>query len=154
MVRLFFFLILFLFSFEKILHSQNPTIDSLKLQLNVTEGEEKIKTLIGLSYNYLRISTDSSLKYSNQALDYSKETDNQRGIARAMLMIGSGHNATGVYSLAIESQLYALDIFEELGDSSAIGITYNNLGTNYHNLGNYTEAIKQYQNSIMIATRI
>ncbi len=134
--------------------SQNTVIDSLKTRLNEVEGEDKIKVLIGLSYNYLRISADSSLKYSNQALDYSKETDNQRGIARGMLMIGSGHNAKGEYFLAIESQLRALEIFEELNDTAAIGITYNNLGTNYHYLGNYKEAINQYQNSIEIAKRM
>jgi len=134
-------------------YSQNTVIDSLKSRLSEVEGEGRIKVMIGLSYHYLRISADSSLIYSNQALDYSIETDNRRGVARGMLMIGSGHNAKGEYSLAIESQLRALEIFEEIKDTAAIGITYNNLATNYHTLGKYSEAINYYQLSTIIAKK-
>ncbi len=132
-------------------YSQNTVIDSLKSRLSEVEGEERIKVFIGLSYNYLRISTDESLKYSSMAYEYSKETENERGIARALLMMGSGHSVAGDYSQAIVYQQQALEIFEQLLDSSAIGITYNNLGINYHNLGRYSKAIEQYENSKNLA---
>ncbi|MCF8404844.1 MAG: tetratricopeptide repeat protein [Bacteroidales bacterium] len=135
-------------------NSQNSTIDSLKQNLANVSGEDKVRTLIGLSYNYLRISADSSLYYSNRALDYSTQSGNERGVARALLMVGSGYNAKGEYSQAIQTQLRALEIFKSIRDSAAIGITYNNLGTNYHQMGNYNEAIIQYQNSIEIAKKM
>jgi len=131
--------------------SQNQVIDSLKLRINDIEGEDRIRTMIGLSYHYLRISIDSSLIYSNQALSYSEKTENERGVARALLMKGSANNYLGNYHSAIKYQLEALAIFEELGDTSAVGITYNNLGTNYQCLGEYSKAIEQYQHSLQIA---
>ena len=131
--------------------AQNKSIDSLKTRLPKVEGEEKIKTLLILSYNYLRISTEKSLEYSQMALSYSENTGNERGVARAFLMIGSGYNEKGEYTKAINYQQQALDIFEKIGDTAAIGKTYNNLGMNYHNLGQYKKAIEQYQNSYQIA---
>lgn len=144
------FLLVLLLLFGKAF-SQNTVIDSLKTRLNEVEGEEKIKTLILLSYNYLRISVEKSLEYSEKALNYSEETGNERGVARAYLMIGSGYNEKNNYTKAIEYQQNALEIFEKIHDTAAIGVTYNNLGMNYHNLGQYKKAIEQYQNSFQIA---
>jgi len=132
-------------------YAQNRIIDSLKLQLNKTEGEEKIRTLIGISYHYLRISVDSSLMYSEQILDYSKKTNNERGVARGLLMKGNAYNEIGENSLALSNHLEALSLFEKLNDSAAMGIAYNGLGIDYHNLGQYDKAIEQYQNAFNIA---
>jgi tetratricopeptide (TPR) repeat protein len=134
--------------------SQNPILDSLKSRLAFVEGEEKIKTLVGLSYHFLRISADSSLMYANQILEYSETTVNERGKARAYLMIGSSYNTLGENTKAIKNHLNALEIFESIKDSAAIGITYNNLGIDYHNSGKYKEAIEQYQNSLKLAQKL
>ncbi|MEZ5195627.1 MAG: hypothetical protein R2764_04300 [Bacteroidales bacterium] len=74
---------------------QNSMIDSLETRLSVAEGEDRIKTLILLSYNHLRISVEKSLEFSQMALEYSKKTGNTRKLARAYLMIGSGYNEKG-----------------------------------------------------------
>jgi len=130
---------------------QTVLLDSLKARLPIVKGEEKIKTLIGLSYNFLRISADKSLVYANHALEYSTETNNERGRARAFLMIGSAYNTLGENAKAIKNHLNALAIFEAVKDSAAIGITFNSLGIDYHNSGKYKEAIEQYHNSLKIA---
>ena len=124
--------------------AQNRVIDSLKLQLKKTEGEEKIRTLIGISYHYLRICVDSSLVYSELILDYSKKTNNERGLARAFLMIGNAYVEMGENKSALNKHIEALEVFRNLGDSAAMGITYNSLGIDYHNLGQYDKAIEQY----------
>ncbi len=131
--------------------AQNRVIDSLKLQLNNTEGEERIRTLIGISYHYLRVSVDSSMIYSEAILDYSKETNNERGIARALLMLGNVYIEIGENKQALSKHLEALIVFNKLNDSMAIGITYNSLGMDYHNLGQYDKAIEQYINASEIA---
>ena len=132
-------------------NAQNKTIDSLKLQLNNTEGEQKIRTLIGISYHYLRISVDSSLLYSEQILDYSKRTNNIRGVARGLLMMGNAYDEMGESKAALTKHLEALANFENLKDSAAMGITFNSLGIDYHNLGQYNKAIEQYKNANDIA---
>jgi tetratricopeptide (TPR) repeat protein len=136
---------------SEISFSQTRVIDSLKLQLNNTEGEERIKTLIGISYNYLRISVDSSLKYSDQILKYSKETNNERGIARALFMMGNAYIEIGENKKALSKHKEAYSIFNKLSDTLAIGVTYNSLGMDYHNLGQYDKAIEQYLNASRIA---
>lgn len=145
-------LLIFLISLSISGFSQNQIIDSLKLRLNEVDGEERIKTLIGLSYNYLRINPDTSLFYSNVALDYSIETENKRGVARALLMLGSSYSTLGDNSSAIENHTMALTVFQEIKDTIAIGITRNNLGIDYHNLGDYEKAIEQYNFSMEIAS--
>lgn len=151
LVRNYFFCLLMVLTTGSFCSGQSAMIDSLKSRLPYTNGEERIRTLILLSYHHLRISVEESFEYSELALDYSIETHNERGVARAYLMIGSAYNEKGAYSRAIRNQQEALKIFEKLQDTSAIGITFNNLGLNYHNLGKYDEAIKQYQNSYSIA---
>jgi len=147
------FLLVLLLLFGKAF-SQNTVIDSLKTRLNEVEGEDKIKVLIGLSYNYLRISVDTSLIYSNEAYNYSKKINNQRGVARAFLMTGNGYSFSGDYTKALEFHNQALKIFKELHDTAAVGITYNNLGIDYQNIGQYSKAIEQYQSSYRIAEEL
>ena len=141
-------------SFTSTIKSQNVIIDSLKTRLPEVEGEDKIKTLILLSYNFIRISVEKSLEYSEQALTYSEETGNERGVARAYLMMGNGYNEKNNYTKALKYQQQALEIFDKIHDTAAIGVTYNNLGMNYHNLGQYKMAIEQYNNSYQIANRL
>jgi len=136
------------------IYTQVSVIDSLKARLPKTQGEEHIKTLIGISYNFFRISEDSSIYYSQRALDYSNETNNRRGVARAFLMLGNGYSAKGNTSLALTNHRQSYDIFAELGDTSALGIVANSLGADYHNLGRYSEAISQYQNSLSISKNL
>ncbi|GAB4326122.1 MAG: hypothetical protein Kow00127_18910 [Bacteroidales bacterium] len=120
-------------------------IDSLRKILPRTSGEERIRCLIGLSYRFLRTSADSSLIYASKALEYSRNTDNRRGIARALLMMGNGYNVLGNNYKALEHHQQALEIFQQLNDSNAVAITYSNLGIDYQDLGRYAEAIDQYR---------
>ena len=133
--------------------AQDQMIDSLRIQLSKTNGEEKIKTLIGLSYHNLRISTDTSLHYAQSAFEYSQATQNERGIARALLMIGNAYNVEGKNSLAIKNHKEALQIFNALQDTLAMGITHNNLGIDFHDLGQYQQAIDHYKAAINIAEK-
>jgi tetratricopeptide (TPR) repeat protein len=146
------FLVMYTWCFQCV--GQNEILDSLKTRLSNVAGEDRVRTLIGLSHNYLRVSADTALMYANQALDYSTETDNERGKARAFLMIGNSHNILGNNSQAIRNHLAALEIFEKIKDSAAIGITFNGLGIDYHNSGKYLEAIEQYKSSYKIAEKL
>jgi len=133
--------------------AQMTVIDSLQNLLPEANGEQRIKTLIGISYHFLRISADSSLQYAYEALDYSRETNNDRGVARALLMIGNAYNTQGKNSLAIKNHKKALAIFNDLKDTAAIGISHNNLGIDYHDMGQYESAIDEYKQAKNIAEK-
>ncbi len=137
--------------FTQTVTASNKEIDSLKKKLTISEGEEKIRAMIGLSYNYLRVDIDSSLKYAKSALNYSRITGNERGVARANLMLGNVYDEMGNASKALVNYLTSLRIFKKIKDTVAIGYVYNNLGIVYHNTGKYKKAIEQYENSIEVA---
>jgi tetratricopeptide (TPR) repeat protein len=142
----------FFFFFSMILVSgQTKVIDSLSKRLKEVEGEEKVKTYIGLSYNFLRISPDSSFYFAGQALEYSKKSDNQRGVARSLNLMGIVKSSQGNYQEALDFHKQALEIFEQIKDTNAIGITCNNIGINYRKTGNYSEAVRYYQMASNIA---
>ncbi len=125
--------------------------DSLKLRLTQTEGEEHIKTLLRLSNGYLRISIDTSLMYAEEVLHYSRKTGNERGVARALLVLGNVYDEMGNPAEALENYKNSLEIFKNINDTIAVGYVYINLGIVYHNLGQYKNAIDQYENSIKIS---
>jgi len=135
--------------FSQIAVSQ--TTDSLKLSLTQTEGEEHIKTLLRLSDRYLRISIDSSLMYANEVLNYSRRTGNERGVARALLVLGNVYDEMGNQMKALENYQNSLEIFKNINDTVALGYVYINLGIVYHNLGQYKKAIDQYESSVKIS---
>jgi len=134
-----------------ILFGQNPVIDSLQKRLKDVQGEEKVKVLIGLSANYLRISPEQSRVYAKQALECAKEIHYERGIATSTNVIGVSYSSAGEYKEAIDHHLSALKIFIELKDTNAIGATYNNIGINYRKLGNFSQAIGNFQRALEIA---
>jgi tetratricopeptide (TPR) repeat protein/anti-sigma regulatory factor (Ser/Thr protein kinase) len=117
------------------------------------EGEEKVKVLIGLSANYLRISPEQSHEYANQALQYSKDINYERGIATSNNVIGVGYSNQGEYMKALTYHERALEIFNKLKDTAAIGVTFNNIGINYRKLGNYNQAISSYQQAYDLARK-
>ncbi len=125
--------------------------DSLKLRLLHTEGEDHIKTLLRLSDRYLRVSIDTSLMYANEVLNYSRKTGNERGVARALLVLGNTYDEMGNPLKALESYKNSLEIFKNINDTAAMGYVYINLGIVYHNLGQYKNAISQYENAIEIS---
>ena len=147
------FLFLFIFFFTSGF-GQSREIDSLKRLLPQTENAERVRVYIGISYNFLRISADSSLAYSNRAYAYAQQTNNRRGIAQALLMQGNALNMQGNNYKAKEKHLQAPDIFTELNDTSAIGIISNDLGIDYQDLGLYAKAIEQYKKSFDIADKL
>ncbi|MCD4746840.1 MAG: tetratricopeptide repeat protein [Bacteroidales bacterium] len=134
-----------------IVPAQKTMIDSLESRLEEVKDEDKVQTLIALSYNYLRISVEKSLEYSNKALELSEKIDYQRGKAISYNMMAIGYSSSGDYNQGINYQLKALKIFEDVNDKKAIGINSNNIGIMYKNLGNYSYAIKYYQKALLIA---
>lgn len=65
-------LILFLF-IPCILFSNTAVIDSLKNQLNIVKGKEKVEVLNKLAKAYFYESPQKAIEYGNQALNLSQK---------------------------------------------------------------------------------
>jgi len=79
-------LTLIAFSISSILSfSQTPSIDSLKLQLNKTTGEQKIKTLYKLSSLYKSIDSSKARAYTNKGILLALKIDNQNLLTKGKI---------------------------------------------------------------------
>src|SRR5688572_12461468 len=111
------------------LHAQNyGYADSLKKELY---DNNHMATLLPLSYFYLEINLDSSMKYAQRAYQLSLEKNMPELEAWALNMIGAILWRGGNTDKSLESLLRALEMFEKQNDSSGLSTAYISLGTLY-----------------------
>ena len=135
------FLILHSFSF-----AQNRTIDSLiTLLKNDKSDTNKVKHLNKLSWEFKEIGNyDTSLLYSNNALQLSQKFNYAQGIANAYSLIGNVYDYQGDYPRALEFYLKALKLDEEQKNKKGVAKRLGNIGIVYYEQGDITKALDYY----------
>ena len=119
--------------------------DSLKKALTVKMDGA---TLLPLSYFYLEINLDSSMKYAQQAYQLSLKNKSEDLEAWSLNMIGAILWRGGNTVKSLESLLKALKMFEVLNDSLGLSTVYISLGTLYFSQGDYTRAVHYLLNTL------
>lgn len=132
-------------------YSQQDIIDSLVMELDKVEGEDRIRLLARLSYMNLDISIEESEKYSEQLREYALDIGYARGEALANNIEGRIYTLKGNYRKALTYFNYTLEYFTSVADTMAISRTLNNLAICHHELGEYDNAISIYRQSLEIA---
>lgn len=130
-------------------HTQTK-IDSLETKLNTVTGKEKVDVLNELSKAYFGTSPEKILEFANQALELSEELDYNKGIAKALNIIGSGYYYLSNHEKTLEYYLKSLEIYKDIGDKFEIAASINNIGNVYYNLSNYNRALEYYLRSLKI----
>ena len=103
---------------------------------------------------YLEANNNSEgLKYFEQALLISKETNDLHGQAYSLNNIGNIHRVNGNLKLAIENYNKSLEIKKNEDDQKSLSSTYSNLGNVFWASKNYTNAIDYYQKSLNISQK-
>ncbi|MEO0867825.1 MAG: CHAT domain-containing tetratricopeptide repeat protein, partial [Cyanobacteria bacterium J06642_11] len=74
--------------------------------------------------------------------------------ARVLGNLAVAYYETGQYSQALETNQRALTLFQELGQTAAVGKVQSNLGNVYEALGDYASAIDMYESSREIARQV
>ncbi len=85
---------------------------------------------------------DQSMQYGQEALEISKENNDQYAISKSLRLIAGVYYYKGDYVTCLEYNLQALDKALELQDSSLINNGYNNIGLVYYNLGSYQTSLE------------
>jgi tetratricopeptide (TPR) repeat protein len=106
---------------------------------------------IGTAFDYLGKS-DSSFVYFTKALNYANLSKNKSNIAYVLTDLGYVNNLRGNTTVAIENNLKALIIFEEIKDLEGVERTYLALGRIFENQKEFEKAITYYQKGLKIAT--
>jgi len=126
-------------------------IDSLRQELtNVIEDTNKVNTLNGLAVEYQRINLDTSLIYSEQALQLSTKLKYKEGMSYSYYNIGIVHYYHSDYDLTIKNWEAQLKITEELGDKQGLSSSFQNIGIVYDEQGSFDKAISYYLKSLKL----
>jgi signal transduction histidine kinase len=124
--------------------AQNNNIDSLKNELPKTSGNDRIKTLLELCWEYRFVNADTARQYGILALGMSRKAEDETLEVEALHNIGVTYEAQGAYTEALEYQLSALELRRKLGDDIKTANTLNNLGIIHDERGDFKEALDYY----------
>lgn len=126
-------------------------IDSLRLKLQTAaEDTNKVHLLYQLSYHYPYINPDEGIKCGKQALELAEKLSWKRGIADANATIGGNYANKADYANALAYEYKALEMYEDLKDSSRQAVMFRNIGIVHHTSKNQEKALEYYDKGLHI----
>ncbi|MFI5153493.1 MAG: ATP-binding protein [Chitinophagales bacterium] len=138
--KIFLFILLLLYSFN--VHTQNKTIDSLKMILRKGKDDtNKVNAYANLLFNYQWSSPDSALAYSLAGLQLARKLNFVKGELRIMQSTGEALAIKGNFSRALATQFEALRLAENLGNHGEVLIAYTWIGAVYLYSEDYSNAL-------------
>jgi signal transduction histidine kinase len=129
------------FSAINIAFSQT-SIDSLTKKLASADGINKAEVLNALSKAYWDIDHELSIKYGEEALDYSKFISYKIGIGNAYINIAYNLEESGKYDSAIALEKKAYDIGNDISNKEILAFSLRRIGITNSKRGNYDTGIE------------
>ncbi len=134
--------------FGEVLQAQGylSVIDSLKQDIKTLEDTpKKVERLNDLSYNYIRVSGDSLMKYAKQAYQLSLQIRDKQGQVIALKNMSSGYTLLGApYDSLLRCYRESVEIAKEIEDYRTISVWNNNLAFSFRGQKDYFTALKFY----------
>ena len=121
----------------------------LKDVINIAEANCNIGTILLLQHD-----TVNAVEQFRKGLQIDEEIDNSDGMARDMAKLRDVCSGQGNYSKAIDFGLRVVELVQEAGDKMNVAIAINDLGLLLLKNKKYTDAEKQFQGALAIATEI
>ncbi len=109
--------------------------DSLLLQLEYSEGDEKFELLLDVSKEYWYVDALQSVNFAKEAFDYATEISDDIKKARALNRMANGYYFLEQYNLALEYYIKSLELSENNNYNPGIGKACNNIGLIYQGSG-------------------
>ncbi len=129
----------------------NPMIDSLEFKLkNAPNDSVKAKLMVDLAWHLKFDSAQVAQKLLEDALILSKELNLPPLIGKTYNQLGVVHSIHGDYIGSINYYIKALEIFEQLKDTSAIAMINNNIGMLFYTEKSFKKAIEHFNKSLAI----
>lgn len=121
-------------------------------RINFHEQSASCLQNIGSAYDYLG-KLDSSLVYFKKALIYARISKNKSNIAYVLTDLGFVYNNLGHVKKAIDCNLDALRLFQNLNDDEGIERTYLALGRIFDTQREYSKSILYYAKALEITNK-
>jgi tetratricopeptide (TPR) repeat protein len=128
--------------------AQQDHLDSLKLQLKLSEEDTtKVNLYATLAWEYAWTYPDTSLAYSSAGLKLARKLNFASGEIKILDGMSESFSQKGNHPKALEAALNALHLIEKSGDSSRINWAITAIGNVYFYSGDYQKAIFYYLKS-------
>lgn len=130
-------------------YAQNPTLDSLWAEEQRTEDlAKKVDIFNYLAEEYKDIDPNEAIELSHSALKIANKIDYQIGICYAYNILGTVYDDLGTNDSAYYYFEQAMTLAIREGNQYALSVVKNNFALYYLYAGNYTLALKYFQESL------
>ncbi|MCB0699383.1 MAG: tetratricopeptide repeat-containing sensor histidine kinase [Chitinophagales bacterium] len=128
-------------------------IDSIKTELEKYSKSDttRIRILLYLSNAYVKIQTDTSKMYAQQAYKLAKEYGHYIGVCNSLSQIGTAYYSKSMFDSAKYYYEKALALAIEKNYTEDLSVRYNNLGNLYLRTGKYKTSLAYYDTVIHYA---
>jgi serine phosphatase RsbU (regulator of sigma subunit) len=124
--------------------SSQTTISSLEKQLKTAKGESRYEILYKLSKRFLRLSSEKSINYGQDAYKLAKKLKSKSKQADALNLIGTAYFNEKNYRQAVKNYEKEYEIRKELNQKTSSIKTLFNIGAIYESWGKKSKAIDAY----------
>lgn len=126
-------------------------VDSSGKASSAQFADDSIDGLNSLSRKLLDKAPDQAFAYGKQALEAAERTQFKRGMAEAMINLGTYYQDQANYKTALEYYSGAKSLYVALQDTLMIARSYRHLGGLYCQRALYPEAQEYYREALKIA---
>ncbi|MEO9966609.1 MAG: tetratricopeptide repeat protein [Reichenbachiella sp.] len=127
-------------------------LDSLiALTDTIKSTDEKVDWMLGTAYDYYTTDPDLTEKLGLQALEISRETGYEFGVARAHHILGIAYWTVGLLEKGLRENLAAQKIYENLNEERWLRIIKMNTANIYSDLKQHEKAIELLKTVIEMA---
>lgn len=119
------------------------------LKANYLIGTTKALQYSGIVHSDLA-NYDSAIYYYKKALPYSVDANYSQGSGGLYINLGNAYQYKGEFNNVIDNYIRGIKIFEEIKDSSRLGMSYQNLASFYSSLKNHEKEIEYITKALHI----
>ncbi len=147
---LIFFLIVLICGISCKVYSEEPDIDSLKIELTKSKAASKLEILHQLTHELRYNDPDEAMKYSRMAYELALSDHDSVNMALSLKNMGIENYYMGESDSALNNYHEALSIYLSLKNERGISGCLNNIGIIYMETGLYDKALGYYKKSARI----
>jgi len=136
--------------------AQIEIIDSLKTVLETTTEDDtlKVNTLNALAAHLHRSEPSKAIEYGNDARDLAVELNYEKGLAKALNLIGLSYFTQSNFVEASINWEQSLNFYESDQNEKGVANVLSNLGTAYGYMGDYVRGVDYFLRSLTVAEKI
>src|ERR1051326_7967433 len=147
--------VLLVFAFAEVKAGENEKLDSLLRSIRMAKADSNaVKLLQKAGEEYAKVRSDSCGFYLDTAVKLAGRIGFKRGEAASLMGLANFNSINNRYKIALDYNLRALALMEELGNASAQAKIYRSIGTTYYGIKDFDNALKNYQQGLAIAQKL